>query len=129
VGSSTETHFPAQSFVPVPQDARTQVPAWQPSVPVPAAGHDELLQVVAPQPYVGSSIDTHEPAQFFMPVGHVPTTHAPFWHASAPPPASGHVDVSQVVPAQPYVGSSVETHWSPHIFVPVAHVPTTQAPP
>jgi hypothetical protein len=79
----------------------THAPASHARVPAAFAGHKELSQVAAPQPNVGSSIETHCPPQFFMPTGQAPTTQAPLWHASVPTPASGQVDSSQVALAHP----------------------------
>jgi len=63
VGSSTDTHCPEHFFVPAPHVPMTHVDPWQTSVPVPLAGQDELSHVAAPQPKVGSSMETHWPPQ------------------------------------------------------------------
>ena len=48
--TSVVTHLSPHFLVPAPQLPRTQAPAWQTSVPVPAAGQLVESQLVGPQP-------------------------------------------------------------------------------
>jgi len=86
-------------------------------------GHVVASQVVAPQPYAGSVVATHEPPQFLVPVPQVPTTHWPAWQTSvAPAPAVGQVEALQVVAPQPYFGSLIATHTPLQSFSSAAQV-------
>jgi hypothetical protein len=114
VGSSIATHCPPQFLVPEGQAPMTHAPIWHARAPVPASGQTDSSQAVLAHPKVGSVIETHRPAHFFVPAPQSPRTQLPAWQTSAPLPASGQDELSHVVAPHPYLASSIATHWPPH---------------
>ncbi len=92
-------------------------------------GTQAVQRVVSEQPLALSS-GTHLLAQFFVSLVQEPTTQAEPEQMSVPvAPGFGQLLASQVSAPQPYVGSVMDTHWSPHFFVPVPHPAITHLPP